>query len=188
MSAGSRAARSYTAEEALARLVAGNQRFVRGHARFPTVQKEVLANLAKGQRPYATIVGCSDSRVPPERLAGKHDPQVVGPEPRDAERRTCLRPVLLEGRVGAHGKYRATRLWAEFFERAGGLGRERDDVLRAFARIVKQPMAQSSCSHWRSRSTPPRTPTCSALMPTVLRRWGGKSAKSCRRCCGVSTM
>ena len=56
----------YTAEEALARLVAGNDRFVRGEARFPTVQKEVLAELAKGQRPYATIIGCSDSRVPPE--------------------------------------------------------------------------------------------------------------------------
>jgi carbonic anhydrase len=55
-----------SAEEALERLVAGNQRFVRGEARFPTVQKDVLAELAKGQRPYATIVGCSDSRVPPE--------------------------------------------------------------------------------------------------------------------------
>ena len=32
----------------------------------PTAQKEVLAELAKGQRPYATILGCSDSRVPPE--------------------------------------------------------------------------------------------------------------------------
>jgi carbonic anhydrase len=30
------------------------------------VQKEVLADLAKGQQPYATILGCSDSRVPPE--------------------------------------------------------------------------------------------------------------------------
>ena len=58
--------RSPTAEEALAKLIAGNERFVRGQARFPTVQKEVLAELAKGQRPYATIVGCSDSRVPPE--------------------------------------------------------------------------------------------------------------------------
>ncbi len=57
---------SYTADEALARLVDGNERFVRGHARFPTVQKEILAALAKGQHPYATIVGCSDSRVPPE--------------------------------------------------------------------------------------------------------------------------
>lgn len=56
----------YTAGEALARLAAGNSRFVRGEARFPTVQKEVLAALAKGQQPYATILGCSDSRVPPE--------------------------------------------------------------------------------------------------------------------------
>lgn len=56
----------YTAAQALARLKAGNARFVRGTARFPTVQKEVLAALAKGQRPYATILGCSDSRVPPE--------------------------------------------------------------------------------------------------------------------------
>ena len=56
------------ANQALARLVAGNDRFVGGRARFPTVRKEVLAALAKGQRPYATIVGCSDSRVPPEIL------------------------------------------------------------------------------------------------------------------------
>lgn len=55
-----------TADEALARLVAGNERFVNGDARFPTVKKEVLAILAKGQHPYATIIGCSDSRVPPE--------------------------------------------------------------------------------------------------------------------------
>lgn len=59
---------AYTAAEALARLKAGNARFVSGHARFPTVQKEVLAELARGQQPYATILGCSDSRVPPELL------------------------------------------------------------------------------------------------------------------------
>jgi len=56
----------YTADQALARLKEGNARFVRGEARFPTVQKEVLAELAKGQQPYATVLGCSDSRVPPE--------------------------------------------------------------------------------------------------------------------------
>jgi carbonic anhydrase len=55
-----------SADEVLARLRAGNERFVSGQARFPTVQKEILAQLAKGQRPYATILGCSDSRVPPE--------------------------------------------------------------------------------------------------------------------------
>lgn len=57
---------SVTADAALAKLVAGNERFVRGQARFPTVQKEILAQLAKAQHPYATIIGCSDSRVPPE--------------------------------------------------------------------------------------------------------------------------
>ena len=46
--------------------MAGNRRFVAGRARFPTMRKEVLAGLARAQRPYATIVGCSDSRVPPE--------------------------------------------------------------------------------------------------------------------------
>ena len=56
----------YTAEQALARLREGNERFVSGEARFPTIQKEVLAELAKGQQPYATVLGCSDSRVPPE--------------------------------------------------------------------------------------------------------------------------
>ena len=55
-----------TPDQELARLVAGNERFLRGEARFPTVQKEVLAELTKGQRPFATIIGCSDSRVPPE--------------------------------------------------------------------------------------------------------------------------
>jgi carbonic anhydrase len=63
-----RAVDQYTAKEALARLVAGNQRFVSGKARFPAMRKEVLKLLAKGQRPYATILGCSDSRVPVELL------------------------------------------------------------------------------------------------------------------------
>jgi len=57
-----------TADEVLARLIEGNERFVRGEARFPTVQKEQLAAMAKAQQPYATILGCSDSRVPPELI------------------------------------------------------------------------------------------------------------------------
>ena len=66
MSATADTSPQYTADQALERLVEGNARFVDGKARFPTVQKEVLADLAKAQRPYATILGCSDSRVPPE--------------------------------------------------------------------------------------------------------------------------
>lgn len=55
-----------TADEALARLKAGNERFVSGQSHFPRLQTDVLADLAKGQQPFATILGCSDSRVPPE--------------------------------------------------------------------------------------------------------------------------
>src|SRR6476659_4847465 len=56
------------ADDALQRLKAGNARFVAGIARFATVQKEILADLLKGQHPYATILCCSDSRVPPELI------------------------------------------------------------------------------------------------------------------------
>src|SRR3974390_3137784 len=57
-----------SAEQGLRKLMEGNQRFVAGKAHFPTVCKETLAALAKGQHPYATILGCADSRVPPELI------------------------------------------------------------------------------------------------------------------------
>jgi len=59
---------SSSADQGLEKLIEGNQRFQRGEARFPTVCKETLADLAKGQQPFATILGCSDSRVPPELI------------------------------------------------------------------------------------------------------------------------
>jgi carbonic anhydrase len=55
-----------TPDEALERLIEGNRRFLRGEARGPAFRRETLTELAKAQRPYATILGCSDSRVPPE--------------------------------------------------------------------------------------------------------------------------
>jgi carbonic anhydrase len=54
----------------MARLVAGNERFLRRKSQRPTVRRASLTELAKGQRPYATILGCSDSRVPPEWVFG----------------------------------------------------------------------------------------------------------------------
>jgi carbonic anhydrase len=56
------------ADEALARLMEGNARFLRGEPRHSHTPREVLADLAKGQRPFATVLGCSDSRVPPELI------------------------------------------------------------------------------------------------------------------------
>ena len=57
-----------SADNALARLMEGNARFLRGEPRFSRAPEEVLAGLTKGQLPYATILGCSDSRVPPELI------------------------------------------------------------------------------------------------------------------------
>jgi carbonic anhydrase len=56
------------ADEALARLMEGNARFLHGKTRYSHTPRELLADLAKGQHPFATILGCSDSRVPPELL------------------------------------------------------------------------------------------------------------------------
>ena len=57
-----------TADEALALMIEGNQRFLRGETRSAAFRRETLGDLAKAQRPYATLLGCSDSRVPPEWL------------------------------------------------------------------------------------------------------------------------
>jgi len=78
-----------TPADALARLMAGNARFVAGAPLEPPPTRERLLDLAAGQHPFATVLGCSDSRVPPEivfdqglgdlfvvRVAGN----VVGPE------------------------------------------------------------------------------------------------------------
>jgi carbonic anhydrase len=59
---------SPTADEALTRLLEGNRRFLEGKPRKGDFRRELIADLAKAQRPYATILGCSDSRVSPELL------------------------------------------------------------------------------------------------------------------------
>ena len=55
-----------TADEAIARLKAGNERFVTGQLIHPNAGADRRAEVAKGQKPYAIVVGCSDSRVGPE--------------------------------------------------------------------------------------------------------------------------
>jgi carbonic anhydrase len=56
-----------SAEDALARLRAGNQRFVHEEGRCDTLTNETRRRqLAAGQNPFAIILGCSDSRVPAE--------------------------------------------------------------------------------------------------------------------------
>jgi carbonic anhydrase len=60
------APRRPTPAEALERLIAGNRRFALGEPSQADVSAARRAELAGGQRPFAAIVSCSDSRVPPE--------------------------------------------------------------------------------------------------------------------------
>ena len=66
--AASPAPSSPAADEALQRLLKGNQRFVHGTTKNPRRAPADFRALAEGQRPVAVIMGCADSRVPPELL------------------------------------------------------------------------------------------------------------------------
>lgn len=55
-----------TAEQALARLKTGNARFVEGRTRHAHESADWRKHLVGEQKPFATLLCCSDSRVPPE--------------------------------------------------------------------------------------------------------------------------
>ncbi|MBI3974028.1 MAG: carbonic anhydrase [Chloroflexi bacterium] len=55
-----------TPDEALQQLLDGNRRFSTGEPRHPHQEASHRQHLASGQHPFAVIVGCADSRVPPE--------------------------------------------------------------------------------------------------------------------------
>jgi len=58
--------RPTTAPAALAELLDGNHRYATGHSRHPDESRPLRHRLATAQHPFAVIVGCVDSRVPPE--------------------------------------------------------------------------------------------------------------------------
>ncbi|HEY9609211.1 carbonic anhydrase [Allocoleopsis sp.] len=55
-----------TPEQALQSLMDGNQRFVKGKRENPHQNMSRMTEVAKGQKPFASILGCADSRVPSE--------------------------------------------------------------------------------------------------------------------------
>lgn len=55
-------------EKAKQLLIGGNKRFVSGNLSTKDTGPERRRELLKGQKPFAVIVCCSDSRVPPELL------------------------------------------------------------------------------------------------------------------------
>ena len=57
-----------TPEEALERLLEGNQRYASGSSKPVNESAERRVKVAERQRPFAAILSCVDSRVPPELL------------------------------------------------------------------------------------------------------------------------
>ena len=57
-----------SADEALKELMAGNARFSAGRPSNPRRGPEDFAAVEGGQNPTAVVIGCADSRVPPELL------------------------------------------------------------------------------------------------------------------------
>ena len=55
-------------QEAIAKLMAGNERYVNGKSIHPHCNADRINETASHQAPFAAVVGCSDSRVPVELL------------------------------------------------------------------------------------------------------------------------
>lgn len=56
------------ADQALMRLKEGNRRFITDKTTHPRQDGELRKKLVGGQEPFAIILGCSDSRIPPELI------------------------------------------------------------------------------------------------------------------------
>jgi len=90
-------------DEALKHLLDGNVRFVEGketeHAREQRIARRTA--LAKDQKPFAVIVSCSDSRVPPELVfdVGLGDIFVIRIARHLAESNPIIAPRVRSGAV-----------------------------------------------------------------------------------------
>jgi carbonic anhydrase len=60
------APQSLSPDDALQKLVEGNQRFVQHQPQYPDQSEARLHEVAQAQHPFATVLSCADSRVPAE--------------------------------------------------------------------------------------------------------------------------
>lgn len=57
-----------TENSILEKLLQGNNRFSTAHSIHPDESRQRIHEIAKGQHPFAVVISCSDSRVPPELI------------------------------------------------------------------------------------------------------------------------
>lgn len=66
LAAGAETAKAPAPGEALRLLQEGNKRYARHKLAHPDQSRKRMIEVARGQHPFAVVLGCSDSRVPPE--------------------------------------------------------------------------------------------------------------------------
>ncbi len=138
-----------TPQEAIERLMAGNERFATGQPHNPRRDPVHRKGLLSGQAPYAAIHACGDSRVPPEilfdaglgelfvtRVAGNVlGPQVVG----SVEYAVGHLHVPLVVVLG-HSSCGAVAATISTLESGGPAPGSLDDLVRAIAPAVRPGM------------------------------------------------
>ena len=150
-----------SAEMALTALREGNRRFVAGTSIGPATDFESRRReLTAGQRPFAVILGCSDSRVPAElvfdrglgdlfviRVAGNIvAPSLVG-SVEFAAAKFGTRLVVVLG----HTQCGAIEATVDDLQKSGPAGSENVEAIVERIRPAVQPLIEASDEHDRSR-------------------------------------
>ncbi|MBE9158698.1 carbonic anhydrase [Nodosilinea sp. LEGE 06152] len=139
---------SLSPEQALKRLLDGNQRFTGHHLEHPDQSEERVLELTQGQHPFATVLSCADSRVAAEivfdqglgdifdvRVAGNiATPEVVGSIEYAVE--LLGTPLLM---VLGHERCGAVTAAVENGSLPGQIGTFVDAILPAIAQVKGQP-------------------------------------------------
>ncbi|MGG6237872.1 carbonic anhydrase [Nodosilinea sp. AN01ver1] len=139
---------SLSPEQALKRLLDGNQRFTGHHLEHPDQSEERVLELTQSQHPFATVLSCADSRVTAEiifdqglgdifdvRVAGNiATPEVVGSIEYAVE--LLGTPLLM---VLGHERCGAVTAAVENGPLPGQIGTFVDAILPAIAQVKGQP-------------------------------------------------
>lgn len=140
-------------EAALEKLMAGNERYISGDTVHDIDESVRRVALAEEQKPYAAILGCADSRVPPEvvfdqglgdlfvvRIAGNtaRDPVVVGSVEYAAEHLGSILVIVL-GHQGCGAVKAAVATVTEGAHQEGDIQNFVDPIVP----VVKQAERQS---------------------------------------------